>query len=753
MANFNQTINPTNDPNFTSITRPISIPDGINPKGVETNQIMPKGQEIGDRSAEFEGKAKAYGSEAQGMADKGFGDLFAGIVGIGDFLGKAGVQMVRKDIEDKVYEVADSERQLYTKRLEELKAGGPVKDIMAGGGEDENGNPLPSELTNLPDQLNVLASARDGGKISSTDYQARLLAAAKDLRARYPGFKNEIDQEFAKVTGHNPANAYITGLVSDINRMNSSVNSDRNKLITYIQNNQGMFNDPVEATRKVMTGEWGRLDVIKQTAPHEKLKIDLNERKAVFEDQKLTKDQKIQAGKELFDLGAEGAVTNFVSRFMTRMGLDDSTVDMMTTRTKTGELSTQRWSELGQLFANEEAQLKQAMYEDARRHGLTQTLGVDEVNKRIDAVMERTKIIKDRIYAKDVGGINRAAQLVKAMSDDDQKNAFQDSVMGPPLRATELAKRVGGEQFMQSTALQQATEGLVGKWAAYTKSMQNAIAVQADMDSTGIPLTLNRVFDEYAVKMKNATPAEKKATNISTINRILDIAKPDTPEAVKLNYAAAAFSPENRGFISRLNMDSVDARGRPIKGQNAIFQNMTSPEMTKEMYRLGQKHPQVWKNYTDWATDTLSNELISRDIRDLSQVRNPAIRVGWDSDNNRLITEFKPLSIPGAPKSGDPFAAMSRDEERRSTLTSNSKGDAEFPHVQAMINRINSNLSNYKNIADAAGASVPALLLGVISKAAGPEALQQVDNIPGDIARQIGLTALKIKSKKLGVGP
>ena len=93
------------------------------------------------------------------------------------------------------------------------------------------------------------------------------------------------------------------------------------------------------------------------------------------------------------------------------------------------------------------------------------------------------------------------------------------------------------------------------------------------------------------------------------------------------------------------------------------------------MYRLGQKHPQVWKNYTDWATDTLSNELISRDIRDLSQIRNPAIRVGWDSDNNRLVAEFKPLSIPGAPKSGDPFAAMSRDEERRSTLTSNSKYD------------------------------------------------------------------------------
>ena len=55
MANINTQINPTNDPNYTNTTRPISIPDSIRPQGVETNRIMPEGVKQGDRSAEYDG--------------------------------------------------------------------------------------------------------------------------------------------------------------------------------------------------------------------------------------------------------------------------------------------------------------------------------------------------------------------------------------------------------------------------------------------------------------------------------------------------------------------------------------------------------------------------------------------------------------------------------------------------------------------------------------------------------------------------
>lgn len=727
MANINTQINPTNDPNYTNTTRPISIPDSIRPQGVETNRIMPEGVKQGDRSAEYEGQAKAYASQAQGLSDKAYGDLFEGIVKVGDFLGKAGVQMVQRDIENQVYDVADAERNLYMQRLEEIKNGGNVKSLVDTGGTPDNSN-APSELQELPDQLSVLTSARNGGKISSTDYRARLLARAKDLRAKYPGFRQEIDAEFAKVTGMNPANSVITGLISDINRQASSGASETNKLLTYIMNNQGLFPDAALAAQKVQNGEWGRNEIIQVTAPHERMMNNIKEKKAVFDDVKLSDEERARTGGKLIDDFATYAVSNFVTKFTSQMGLNaDSDVDRINGLTKVGTLNSQRWQELGQLYSQGVLELRQKLWEDARSNGLVKTLGAAEVNKRIDAAMERTNAIRDRIYAQDSGGIYNATKMVKAMQDDDTKNAMQSPIIGSPFRLIALARNLGGDQWVANTSLAQATEGLRGKWEAYGKSMQNAIAVQQGADTSG-PLTLNRVFDSYADKMKDASPKDKATIVNSTINRIKDIADSSIPEKIRENYALAAFSEGNRGFISRLNQDSYDAKGRPIRGQNAVFQDLTSPSMTKAIKELGQRNPRIWDNYVNWATETLGNELISRDARYLDQIRNPAINVGWDSDNHRFV-----------------FSYNISDEERSRLHITRLEEDAEGVHVRNIVNRLNSNISGYKNIAEAAGADVDSFVLGSIAKAVGPESLSRVGGIPANIIRDIGLTRLKKK--------
>lgn len=737
MANINPPINPTNDPSYTGTTKPISIPDSIAPEGVKTNTIMPQGQQIGDKSAEYQGQAAAYGSQASGVAEKGFTDLFAGIVGIGDFLGKAGVQMVRKDIEDKVYQVADAERQRYTQQLEELKASGPVKNIMSGDGTDENGKPIPSDIQNLPDQLNVLGAARDGGKISSTDYQARLLAAAKDLRARYPGFKQEIDAEFSKVTGHNPANAYITGLVADINKANSGQNSERNKLLTYIMNNQGTIPNATELAQGVMEGRYGRLDVMNRAAPVVKLQADLAMRKAKFEDNKLSQADKVARGGELFDAGAEGVVTQFVNNFMTRYGLNTAQdAQSLADRTKSGQIGAKAWSAMGQDLAGLRIRLQQAIYNDARRQGLTGVLGQEEINKRTAAAMSRIDALQDRIYNHDSGGVFSVAQSIKAMGDDDQKRLLDDSKVGPSMRSIEVIKRIGGEQYLQDANLRQLTEGLSGKFGEYQKNWVNAIRAQANMETSGVPITLNDVFDDTKEKMVNATSAEKRKMNSDMINHITEIGDSKTPDAIKLNYAATAFSPGNRGFISRLNVDSVDAKGRQIQGQSAVFQKLTSPEMTKEMFRLGKSHPQVWTDYVNWASETLSNELIHREMTDLGQIKNPLIRVKWDADNKRLYTTYTDVNQSSG------IGGSMVNPTRGAT-------DPEYQHVQRIVNTINSNMANYKNIATAANANVDAFLLGTIAKAVGSQSVQRIDNIPGDIMRQIGLSKLKTQGQQV----
>ncbi len=729
MAEFNPRINPTNDPNYENRSRPIDIPDSIRPRGVEANQILPKGQEIGDRSAEYEGKSKAYGYEAEGVSQKGYGDLFAGVVGIGDFMAKAGVQMVRKDIEDKVYKVADEERQKFTLELEQIKSGVKGKNLLDSNAQMSEDTP--DEVAELPETLSSLTGAMEAGKISKAGYTARLLAAAKDLRSRYPGFKNEIDQEFSKVTGMNPANAYITSLVTDINRQNATQNSEKNKTLNFIRSKVG-FEGSEDAYQKVESGEWGPKDVIKWAAPQERLRLRLSDRAAMFNDKKLTLEENQRAGKEVFDAATSVVVQARVDNLMRRIGISsEADVADIDARTKTGAITPKQWNDFGDLWANENLNLRATILREAREKGITRVLGIEEVNKRTDAVMDLMKQLGERITNKDTGGIHKTARAIKALGDEDQARVLSDSEIGPPMRMIETIKRIGGEQFLQQENLRKLTNGLSGKFQVYQEQWIQTLQTQTDMATSNVPKTLNRAFDEFKVKMKDATPAEKKKMNASMIDEITRIADPKVPDEVKVNYAAAAFHPDNRGFISRLNVDSYDSTGKPIEGQAAIFQKMTTPEMTKELKRLGERYPEVWKNYTNWATETLSNELLSKDMRYLSEITNPSIKVGWDPDNKRLVPTYNNQQGPDVRRS---FQGRTPDRE--------------FEYVERMINRINNGMGNYKNIAIANGAQgqdIDGFILGTIARAVGPEALTKVDNIPADIIRNIGLTQLKKK--------
>lgn len=739
MAKINNPIQPTNDPNYTGSTRPISIPEDIRPQGAETNRILPRGVEQGDRSAEFEGKAKAYASEAQGMSEKGNADLFAGIVGIGDFLGKAGVQVVKKNIEDEVYNLADAERQRYTQILQGIRDGKGVQNILAGSSDGDT----PSDIKELPDQLSVLQSAKDGGKLRSTDYRARLAALAKDLRAKYPGFRNEIDEEFKKVTGMNPANSVITGLIADINAQSHGASSLQNKAISFVLSHEGDFDNAGELIQKIQNNEIDLAGVVNLSAPRARMRAVIQDRKAVYDDSQLTDKAKAQAGVKLIDTVSDIAVTNFVAKFTKQMRLEtDEQAKTMEIRSKNGGISSQRWQELGQLYATGVNQLRESMWADARKYGLVQSVGADEVEKRINVAIRRAEVIKDRIYAADVGGIHNAAKTIKAMQDDDIKDAMNSPLIGGPLRVSNIVRNLAGDQYVANLAVQQAREGLVGKLSEYAKGIQNAMAAQQDMKTSGIPLTLNRVFDEYKDKLKDAPEREKAAIVNSTVNRVLSIADPETPDVVKYNYALAAFSPDRKSFINRLNKDSYDAKGRPTRGQNAVFQDMTSEAMAKSIYELDKKHPGIFKLYTDWVTETLDNDLLSRDVRELNQIRNPTVRVGWDSDNKRLVTNFNPTPVQ---RGNNTFNPMSSLDRAKSALTQNSMGRTEEGRVAVLVNRINNNLSGFKNIAKVSGADVDAYILRNFAAAAGPEALSQVDNLPASIIRDIGLSKLKKK--------
>lgn len=86
---------------------------------------------------------------------------------------------------------------------------------------------LPTEITQLKplptgaqmeiDRASRMNEAYLNGSMSDSYYNSQLVATTKELRARYPGYRDEVDAAVSQITGVQPANALRKSLLSDLN--------------------------------------------------------------------------------------------------------------------------------------------------------------------------------------------------------------------------------------------------------------------------------------------------------------------------------------------------------------------------------------------------------------------------------------------------------------------------------------------------------------------------------------------------------
>lgn len=726
MAPVNPTIQPRNDPAYGRDSRPVYVPDSIRPRGVDTNQILPKGQQIGDRSAEYAGQAAAFGSRAEGAATEGFADLFSGIARTADFLGKAGVEVVRKDIENKVYDVADVERQRYIAALEQLKTGGVgTRNILdANAGMDTpSGEEAPAEVADLGNRLEVLSSSRDSGKISSSYYHGRLLAEAKDLRAKYPGFRQEIDSAFARATGSNPANAYVHDLVNDINRNASTVNSSTRKTLNFLERNLGISGVP-ELTQSIINGEISGPEAeraaIQLIAPHERLKTSVEEHRVKMEDVNLGRSERDYHANKAFDKAAGGIINNAIDGVMRKIGLTDAqSVANTAEGLKNGSIDPRQWEQYGQDILRMKAQVKQQIISAADKYGITSNMkdGMEGLVKKLDARLTMFDDVSKLIYEKQTGTLFHLQRDAAAQLDEDKRDILRSPLLGPPSRQAMVLRSIHGDTYMNDLNLTLIRGKYPQQYQEFYNNWAQGIISQSEYGPTGKPVTFKDYLNE--LKSKNIDPAEPTKKIMGLVK---DIGKkdPSLNDEVKTNIALAAFSPENRGMLELLNPSSIDAKGRRVTGQNAVFLEWTTPEITKEMSRLGEKNPVIWKQYVDWIENSLANTLLKRELADLNAMgEDNNLKISWDSDNKRLDVKYVGPMLPG-----------STPVESRGWMSQ----PTAFVSARSTLNRINSALYNFRHVAEASGQDVDTFMVQTLKNTLGD--LKGI-SIPAQILQRI----------------
>ena len=749
MAPFNPEIRPTNDPNYGNNSRAIDTPDGIRPQGVQQNQIMPEGQKIGDRSAEFEGQAKAFEAQGEAVGNKAFGDLFSNIVGIADYLGKGGVQLVKKDIENKVYEIASNERSAYTAELEKIKANLGVKNIIADGPTDAAGDPVPEAISSdLPNTLATLRSARDGGKITKTDYQGRLAAEAQNLRSQYPGFKAEIDAEFSKVTGQNPANARVNGLITEINRAAAAAGSTQNKTVQYILRNDS-HPDSMRILQEYNAGKLTDAQVYQQIAPYKQAKERLEVMGAVRRDGKETREEAQVQDKTRADYATGVAVAASVDKFATKYGFNTaSSAEQLDQMQRGGQISNQQWAQRAAELQTEITRLEVNMMQDMKRLGIVKTLkgGQAEANEIIQSSLAPMHAMLKGITDKSSGQMFSAAREAQAVLDDNKKGLLTDSKAGPIWAGLKTMGDLGGEAYMQQWAAKEAfkKDGPADSYSEWSKRWAVEFMAQNGEKKNGKPTTFNDFVEEMKAK-KIDDPIQQKRLMMDKINSVPQIGDTTTPDAIKINIAKAAFSAGNNGFLSKLNIDTFDERGRPVSGMNAVFQKWTAPEVSREMERLGRQDPAVWKQYSDWVKTTWATELVPRELADLGKFqKDPNIKISWDTENKRF--EVSRTAVPEL--QAKYREGLGGEGKNTAEFVANQK---QFETVSRSINRLNAGLYNMRHVAQMENPKDPTatdvFFLNAVAGATSPQVIQDINSLTGDMVRKVLLGTQRGNSK------
>lgn len=227
MADFRQTINPTSDPNYL---RQSKEPDRIKP-------------------------LEQVSRPADTIADASFGTMLQGIGNTAELGLSAVDNKIKSNLKVDAHNLIDPIQDSHGSSLDPTDVT-PIAGTGAKGrarvdaaqkfdlfGSQDGGSGSNSyaptdaarDYSNLPAaisggdkplppgadiELNRVSRMNDAylqGTMSDSYYNAQLVAVTKELKSRYPGYRDEVDSAVSGITGVQPANALRKSLLSDLN--------------------------------------------------------------------------------------------------------------------------------------------------------------------------------------------------------------------------------------------------------------------------------------------------------------------------------------------------------------------------------------------------------------------------------------------------------------------------------------------------------------------------------------------------------
>ena len=572
----------------------------------------------------------------------------------------------------------------------------------AGGSPLDANKPPQAQQETFKNRVMNLQAAYAQGRIGDTYYYTQLEAMNRAIRAKYPGFRDEVDAMVQSVTGVTPANSLRKAIEHDLNAAQSGADALQKAALDFAKSNAGYLRpETIAAIQKGKVPSMG--DLIAEVYPQKKEEQNISLVKARLEQRKAvnaaSSEDALTTATEVLN-STDTKLWNSTSANGKSINgwLQERLTELKDNKTLTPEREAQIKAEFLQMkqgYFNGLNEIWTSPLAPGSKHTLASALSDPGKQKQFnDNAMEKFNLIDQALTNKDYGLLKQTANSIETMQNNQAKKILENY---PTIAAVSaIAKQPGMASVLQNVMTQSPKD-----YSELQNQVSNAISIHNLTGGKYQPNGKSTPSDDLNTFAKTPGGSTPAGMNRFLKDRVNELSNPALPPEMRLEAAKKMFSQDNSQYILKWATSTSKA---------TMFNYLTSPEVTKSMQEIGRSNPELWQNYSKWALHTFSN----------------AFKSVFDDVNNVNFREW--IDVKQDPKTG-----MYKVEPTEKGIAENSKYAVGVGGsiIRAIEERKNTNVSNAVEKVNSMISQISPIL-----KANGYDVAKEIPNLARNIRIQ-----------------
>lgn len=539
--------------------------------------------------------------------------------------------------------------------VDDVTAGAAVPSIINGTANTNPGvmganRELPPEINAAKERMARMKAASDNGTLGNSHYYSQLEALTRQIRSKYPGYRDQIDEIMKSQTGVAPANALRNTVLAQLESLKSKEQKERADTVKFIKENLE-FMDAATRARYATTGELPSEQAVRSAkAEVESQKLQTAAAIQKIELAKTTQTNLVQPeaiklatsqvaqlhGRVFTNLGSIGGGFSKIQESIIKNIASGQTISPQDQQKYLEALTAiegQYQIELGNIFDKPKTGSNTSLAQDINDPSKVKTIK--------EEAMKTIASLRESLTNKQYGYFTGLARTLEGMKNDEVSRVYASSQHIRNLNA--LGAVVPKEVISQILTQPKGSSN----WQRTLSAINDTFTVKA---ASGAP---DASFSRQAREAKEAG-ATPQQINAMLDKRIVDIASPQLDSKTRANLVASVYGdPSTWSKIGR-------------SSQRVMFERMTSPKVTEAILKAYKENPTEMKGsyetYRKWTMNAffqVNRELgqnlvgVNENAKYIEIKYNPAT-MSFDatptSAGVRLIQSRQAMNSPATPE-------------------------------------------------------------------------------------------------------